>query len=635
MSARFISLCILVVLGLQLTFAGDPVEDAKTKGQEMLADEVEKAGIPTGESAYEGQGDEMPGYANFEVSGETSWNVTTDTKITIEGHKSQESRDRAFDQSRWTSQGGSATIENSNGFKITVFQEKQGYYLKNIIRAKTDISAHAEVHGEASANWSDMYEVDGPSMSGMFDTALQVQANANANASLDASADFNGTIDTEAEIDLNLVQKERGILMAVPLWNSDETNARLILETGYKQRTDFMVLKVVKARSTLNGNVSAGYDANLNGQVGGTATGLVNGTPIGSYSNAIPFNYSKSDSGSTSVGGSADVLAIARGAGAKTTYGSESSYYVIPVGIGFYSANGSKIRLMVDLKPERMNKPLNFKAPSSVEDLDSFMLNAIGGAALETEGRLNFDSFTLLAGLNANFRTFEVNLKDVTGDDVTTTLPSNVHADFYVGVETQSTDVKLIAEANVRMLEADAGVFVDLKHRFDNGWSFGIVTGFQKKFMPKIGETSVDGSNLTNGTYDGPSGGGNFDGTNGSYNYSSNAAYSADHGGTVINQGNGSGYYDEYNVIPVDLAVQGPLTSNTTLLAGGSAEFVDNLGDSRGYELNKVGGRLGVDYDYGRGNMWGEIQGGAQKRNYGMHDDKYEPYVGVGVGISF
>jgi hypothetical protein len=512
---------------------------------------------------------EGPGFDNFHLRTKTEATHNDNLEFTAEHETGGAGSAHKFSSSQTDYTQSSFTIKHGSGLKITVFNREDSFALRNILHARTNISAsaqgNAQINAEAQAGAQYSYTVDSDIASELLDQALTaeaygiVRASARADGQAQVSMNLDAELDTKAVIDLHMKQKERGFLIAIPLIGSD-TGSRLVLETGIKKRTDIAVLRLISAQVAYSGqvNVSAEAGYNVSGEiesevgvnVGGQTTGFTNAHPF-QYSGRYGFEHSAGTAGSVDAG---DIL---NKVGVKTSFRSEQEYLIIPVGIGFYTENGSKLRLMVDLKPERINQPLHFRAPQSESDLNSFFLNAIGGAELEAEGRVNLDSFTILAGLNASFKTFEVNLKDATGNDSIATLPVHAKVQVYTGVETENTSVKLIAEAEAKLAQGHVGGYIELKQRLNNGWSFGVLTGYEKH-VEFTGVPESRFSNSINGSHSiGNSGPGDFGASpmNGSYAYNAtaNGSYGAEQS-TILNQGEAG--YRTYNAIPVSVMVQ-------------------------------------------------------------------------------
>jgi hypothetical protein len=584
------------------------------------------------------QAGELPSFGNFNMSSGIS---VTDGDLTVSAGAASEksSRDNRYSQVRSTHQEVSMSIAHESGFKITVFKKEDGYFLRNILKAHTSIDANADLQANAVANVSGSkdFEIDSDAASSLLGTLMDVNLkgsaglNGQARANLSGTGNLNAGIDTNAVVDLNVIQKEQGFLAAIPLYQG-ENGSKVIFETGVKQRTDFVVLSLVSANAVANynysGNANLGVEAE--GELNTTVTGTAGGASLPSYSNAYPFNYNGNHSRSTSGSGSlsADLKQAVENEGIKTSYGSSSTYLVIPVGIGYYSENGSRIRFMVDLKPERMNQPLHFRAPQSEEDLNEFFLNAFGGAKLDMDGRFDFDSFTILAGLNASFKTFEVNLSDVTGNDTNVTAPGELHLRVYTGVETDRTSVLLIVEAEAKLLEAKGAAYLDIRHRMDNGWSFGVLTGYEKHVEFTGVPEMRYGGNIPGSTSMSTSGAGSQNGVDYDYNGQGTVNYNVNHN-TVLNEGEKG--YREYNQIPLTLMLAKADAGGSTIYGRGSAVFVDQ-NDGR-FRVNQVGGGVGYISE--------ESSSGKVKR-WGVNADVYhdrgligeqDPSFGVGVGF--
>lgn len=481
---------------------------------------------------------EGPGFDNFHLRTKTeATDNDSNLEFTAEHETGGTGSAHKFSSSQTDYTQSSFIIKHGSGLKITVFNREDSFALRNILHARTNINANAQgnaqINAEAQASAQYSYTVDSDIASDLLDQALtaeaygMIQASAKADGQAHISMNLDAELDTKAIIDLHMKQKERGFLIAVPLLGSD-TGSRLVLETGVKKRTDVAVLHLISAQVAYSGQVNISADAgySVSGEVEADA-GVNVGDHQTGFTNAHPFQYSGHYGFEHNAGtaGHVDAADILHKVGAKTSFRSEQEYLIIPVGIGFYAENGSKLRLMVDLKPERMNQPLHFRAPQSEADLNNFFLNAIGGAELEAEGRVNLDSFTVLAGLNASFKTFEVNLKDATGNDSIATLPVHAKVQVYTGVETENTSVKLIAEAEAKLAQGHIGGYIELKQRLNNGWSFGVLTGYEKHIeFTGIPENRF--YNSINGSHSiGNSGTGGF-GTspiNGSYAYNANA----------------------------------------------------------------------------------------------------------------
>ncbi len=524
-------------------------------------------------------------------------------------------------------------IATQNGLKVVVFDRKSRYYLRNVIKTKTTfngtatVDAHAEFSGNASHR--EQYEVDPSIASDLLDDALGrlkdqfpnhsgaignagstanntindaaneinpivTEGNVDANGQVDllGQANVNGEINGLGVVDVNMFQDERGVVVALPVVTTSK-GSRLVFETGIKERVDVLVVSLVAARVHGRATVSTGdVDINASGQTNVNANVTAGGHEVASYANAFPFEYSGAHNPGVShtLSHSVDGVQTLQNQGIRTTAGSKQTYLVVPIGIGFYSANGSKIRLLVDLKPERLNKKLHFRAPQSESDLNNLVTNAIAGAELEAEGRANFDSFTILAGLNASFRTFEVNLQEFTGNETVTSVPVHAHVQVYTGFETRKTSVRLIAEAEAKMLEGHAGGYLQVKRRLDNGWSFGVMTGYEKHVIyTGVPEMTHRGNINGTETHDFSDTGSNSYGTYG-YNGNAVANYDVNHS-TVVNAGERG--YKTYSAVPLDLVVEKSLANGGTAYGNGNVVFVDDE-SKNDWQFERVG--LGGGY---------------------------------------
>jgi len=482
-------------------------------------------------------------------------------------------------------------ITSPGGAKFTVFRREQNYSLRNIIRANTEINA--------SANASVNYPIDKQIASEILDQTIEAQIQGNAYANINATG--NATIQSEAVVDLITRQKEEGFLVVLPI-RLTEGGARLSFETGIKQRTDVAILRLVSAKSQVNAHGTANVEAGVD------VTGTANGYSF-PYSGRYTEQFQKSASANVDIGQAAQNL------GLPTELRSESTYLVVPVGIGFYSENGSKIRLLVDLKPERMNQPLSFRAPQSEKDLNNFFLNALGGASLEAEGRANFDSFTILAGFNTSFQTFEVNLSEINGSQNNFTLPVHAKASVYAGVVTENTSIRLIAEAEAKMLQAHGGVYLEWEQKLAHGFSFSVLTGYEKHIafsgIPETGfSNNISGSGAI---------------PHGSYNYAASQ-------NTVINPGEQG--YAMHQEVPLHLRLQRSYQaggSTDTVYGSGHAVFSDQSGN---WGVSRAGAGAGYttiknQYTPGAINGWGVDASVYRQQSPGM-----EPQVGASVGFS-
>jgi hypothetical protein len=570
--------------------------------QNMLSDGLKNTGLPKAEEETV-----QPGFDQINSSYENNHHSyeSDGTRVNIDQTTNTDSEAYNDQNIQTYSTSHSAEIQMENGVKISIFDRQQGYTLQSVITAKTDISASGTAN--LNGSFSDTFSI-APGFSAVVDSALSANVDLSANA----------TVDTKADVALSVLQSEKGMLIALPLSQSKKDDSEIILETGIKQRTDYAVFRIVNMKSSYAASGTASMSS-------ASANGTVNGIPF-SYTAPYPVSMTQTRSGDV------DTMAALNESGTKTSFGSKSTYYVIPVGIGFYGDNGSKIRFLVDLKPERINKSLSFKLPKSEKDLENFFTNAIGGAQLEADGRLDFDGFTVLAGLNTSFRTFEVNLQDITGNDTDITAPSEVHVNTYLGFETRDIKVRLIAEANARVTQADAGAYIELQHSFDNGWTFGILTGFQKRLLAQVPETSIAGSSYPISA-SGPSGSGTSG--SGSYSYSSDASGTISHDGTTINEGKSA--VQEYNVVPVDVMVSGKVSSDTSLIVKGSAEFINDPLQNSQYKLDSAGGGLGILQPNGYGGQtYMEVNGGVRNiQPLEGRDSKPEGYVGFSAGTDF
>ena len=540
------------------------------------------------------------------------------------------STDFAYSSSRNLEGERKLEIATQGGLKVVVFDRKSRYYLRNIIKTKTTfdgtatVNAHADFNGNASHR--EEYEVDGQMASDLLDEALGrlknqfpnysgaidmggaqgnqainnavsdvnpivAEGNANVNGSVDllGRGNINGEINGLGIVDVNMFQDERGVVVALPVVETSK-GSRLVFETGLKERVDVLVVSLVAARVNGSATASTGnVDVNVNGQTNVDATVSSGGKPLANYSNAFPFEYSGSANPGIShtYNHSIDGVQTLQNQGIKTTAGSKQTYLVVPIGIGFYTTNGSKIRLLVDLKPQRLNQPLHFRAPQKESDLNNLVTNAIAGAELEAEGRVNFDSFTILAGLNASFRTFEVNLQEFTGNETVTSVPVNAHVQVYTGFQTRKTSVRLIAEAEAKMLEGHAGGYLEVKRRMDNGWSFGVMTGYEKHVIfTGIPEMRHSGTITGSSNHDFSGSGSN---QYGSYGYSGTAGgnYAINHS-TVVNEGERG--FKTYSSVPLDLVLEKSLDNGGTAYGRGNVVFVDEAQKDWQFERAGLGG---------------------------------------------
>ena len=521
-------------------------------------------------------------------------------------------------------------IATQGGLKVVVFDRKSRYYLRNIIKTKTTIDGTATVDAHAdfnaSASHREEYEVDGQMASDMLDDALSrlkqqfpnysgaidmggasgnraiddavsevnpivAEGHVNGNGSVDllGRGNINGQVNGLGVVDVNMFQDERGVVVALPVVETSK-GSRLVFETGLKERIDVLVVSLVAARvdASLTGS-TGNFDTNISGQTNVDASVSAGGKPVASYANAFPFDYSgsKNPGLSHTFNHSLDGVQTLQNQGIRTTAGSKQRYLVVPIGIGFYAANGSKIRLLVDLKPQRLNQPLHFRAPQKESDLNNLVTNAIAGAELEAEGRANFDSFTILAGLNASFRTFEVNLQEFTGNETVTSIPVHAHVQVYTGFQTRKTSVRLIAEAEAKMLEGRAGGYLEVKRRLDNGWSFGVMTGFEKHII-YTGVPEMSHSGNINGTTSRDfSGSGSNQYGNYGYDGTAVANYNVAHS-TVVNPGEQG--YKTYNAVPVNVVLEKSLGNGGSAYGRGNVVFVDEQQNNWQFERAGLGG---------------------------------------------
>ncbi len=518
-------------------------------------------------------------------------NTTAPLEVRMEIEQNADGAAYRHAEHRSSDKSQSLEIKTPGGVQFTVFRREQNYSLRNIIKAHTEI----EAQGSAQIN----YPIDEKIASEIMDQAIEAQVQGNAYADVNASG--RAQVNSEAVVDLLTRQKEEGFLIVLPVKLSDG-GARLTFETGIKQRTDVAVLRLVSARA----NISAEGNAEINAGI--DATGTINGQ-------SFPYSGRYKEQFSAAGNKTVDLLDAAQNLGLPTEVRSESTYLVIPVGIGFYSENGSKIRLLVDLKPERMNQALSFRAPQSEADLNNFFLNALGGAALEAEGRANFDSFTILAGFNTSFQTFEVNLQEVTGNSTRATMPIQAKASVYAGVVTQNTSVRLIAEAEAKMLQAHGGAYIEWEQKLSHGFSFSVLTGYERHLafsgVPETGfSNSIGGSGAI---------------PHGSYNYGANQ-------NTVINPGETG--YAMHQEVPLHLRLQRSYQaggSTDTIYGSGHAVFSDQSGS---WDVQRAGVGAGYNtiknqYTPGAINGWGVDASVYRQQSPGM-----EPQVGAAVGFS-
>jgi|GEM_PF-1895504 hypothetical protein len=525
----------------------------------------------------------IPDFSAIEKDSVLADPATTGTGFKVGGSYKTESDTVESSEIKRSGHEFSASFQHESGIKIIVFDRSSEFRLSHILDFDSKIQGSFTANAQGSAKLVDS------SLQAIQD---QIDAHApgagsitggRASFTADAEGTLDGTVKGSANLDLSIKELERGIHVAIPLVGKPG-GSQLVFETGFRQRTDFVVLKIAsaslvakaKARASVTGNAQADIDYEING---------------GALPNAFPFPYSPSISGTAHVerdfqenwsdqrSASVDLKSEMEKAGIPTELRSQRTYYVIPVGLGFYSKNGSKIRLLVDLKPERMMKPLKLNAPADLQKANE-ALSMISSARLEAEGRANFDSFTWLAGLNANFRTVEVSLEDVTGDDQAAVLPLHAGIQLYTGIQTKSWGVKLIGEAKYNINHAHAGGMVEINKSWQNGMTLGVITGYQKHIRA-YGVPELRRSDTFTGNFDrsvaNPHGSAQVNGN-----------YEASHD-SVVNEGQKG--WQTYNAIPIEAMLTAPV-GNGTGIVHGKAVFTDQ--DEK-FKIQQAGGGVGYE----------------------------------------
>ncbi|MCO4781440.1 MAG: hypothetical protein KC646_03895 [Candidatus Cloacimonetes bacterium] len=550
--------------------------------------------------------EELPSFENYEIHTQASFTDDNGGVLTLNNDHVKESIDIESSQERKTFKNTSLSYETENGFKVMVYQQEKGFYLRHLLTADTKIKGNFQVNAQAAANMvKDANAALGSNpYAGISD--------ANIDMGLQASGELNANINTQAEIDVNIITKEEGVVFALPVAETKQ-GSRLVLETGIKRRVDFVVVSLRSMKVSANGSVSGqgSLDANA------TLSGQIN--PANGYNVSLPNqnlhkNVSESGTFNESVSGNVDVKQELQDRNVKTSYGSKSEYYVVPVGIGFYSSNGSKIRLLVDLKPERINQPLELDAPKDIAQANQ-ILSMISGAQLEAEGRADFQAFTILAGLNASFKTIEVKLDDVGLKSQGLALPSEVKAELYFGIETDSFRLKASALAELELNKGKGAAYIEASKRFSNGFTLGVMAGYEKH-VHAYGAPEMNMSDMVVGSK-------SFNQAFAQGNATGNANFGLEHD-TVVNEGQNG--YRVYDAIPVSVMMSAP-AGKGELFAGGGVTLTNQ--NSNSFAVADAFGTAGY-----RQENW-TVSGGATRTfNDGTSQTPYNSFV-LGAGVSF
>jgi len=513
----------------------------------------------------------------------------------------------------------SASFEHSSGLKIIVFDHTSEFRLQHVLNFNSKIKGNFTANATGSAELMDSTLEAIQSQIDQYAPGQGQITGGRASFQADAQGDVEGEISGTAVMDLAIKEMERGVHVAIPLAGSPG-KSQLVFETGVKQRTDFVVLRLASANLVAKARAQASVSGNIRGEVDATAS-LPNAFPFpysppaisSTFSHEENFDESWSRSGSASV----DLKDELQKAGVPTSLRSEQTYYVIPVGIGFYSRNGSKIRLLVDLKPERIMKPLRLNAPTDLQKANE-ALSMISAARLEAEGRVDFDSFTWLAGLNAHFRTVEVSLREATGDEQAVALPMHAGIQIYTGVETDSWGVKLIGEAKFDINRAHAGGLIEIRKSWENGMSLGVLTGYQKHIR-LYGVPELSRSDTFSGSFQESSSNSYGSGqVSGNYQVSHNS---------ILNEGQKG--YETYNAIPVAAMLSAPMGDGTGIIHG-RAVFTDH---NDKFEVHKAGGGLGYEFAGKKSKVY--VGASAYKTYPTTDQEQGSVQGGLDLGISF
>lgn len=557
-----------------------------------------------GPNTYEAA--ELPSFENYEIHTEIGVSDGNGGKLTLKNDDVKQSIDIESSQERKTFKNTSLSYENQNGFKVMIYQQEKGFYLRHLLTADTKIKGSFNVNANAAANMID------DANSALASNPHVNVSQADINANLQANGNLDADIKTKAEIDLNIITKEKGIVFAIPVAES-KSGSKLILETGIKQRVDFVVVSLrsmkVSASGKFSGQGTVDANASITGQVNPP-----NGFNFNLPSQSHQQNVNESASVNESATGSVDVKKELQDRNIKTAYGSKSTYYVVPVGIGFYSSNGSKVRLLVDLKPERINKPLNLDAPKNIAEANK-VLSMISGAQLEADGRLDFQAFTILAGLNASFKTIEVKLDDVGMTNQGVALPHEARAELYLGVETESFHLKASALAELELNKGKGGAYLEATKRFDSGFTLGVMAGYEKHAhaygAPEFKHSdTITGSKSFSQAYKQGSASGTAD-------------YTLQHD-TVVNEGQNG--YRVYDAIPVSVMMSAPVGKGE-LFGGGGATLSNQ--DSNSFVVADAFGTAGYRQD-----RWSVSAGATRSFATDTSPTPYNSFV-LGAGVTF
>lgn len=513
-------------------------------------------------------------------------------------------------------------FQSRDGFRVIVFNRESRFHLKHLIRSKSDINGSVEVDAQLSADL--MSEVQsaldsyaGPGGSGVTVNRADLTVDAHGEGSVQ------GQLHTESEIGLDIIEQERGVHLVLPVAETS-TGGKLVLETGVKQRVDVVAFRLMSSRAY--GNYSANGTATVNSTLDSSTSVNPSGLPAGIPISYLPASATTVDrvdsrqdnfSDSTSGSGSVDIKQELENNGIPTSVSSRREYILVPVGIGFYGSGGSHIRLLVDLKPERIGQPLVIRGPKNAAEVNKY-LGMIGGAQLDGELRGNFDAFSILAGFNTGFKTVEIGLGEVTGDDQAISAPLHAHAQIYFGVETDSLSIRQTNTVRYDVNKAVGSAHLEVVKQFDSGWSLGFMTGYEKHIsvhgLPEYTRSDqISGSRDASHTL--PQG-----------VVSGTANYTAGHD-TVVNEG-ATGYTD-VNKIPAKVVLGIPVSSSDDFLISGQTTFSDG-NESQRMQLEKAGGGLGWQRRMENGSF--QVEANAFQ-DYSTVEATGRPQVGFGLSI--